>query len=158
LTVSDGAGGSISSWRDSHNEKEFRSDIYAQRTDAQGHTMWISGGVKVSLASPNPRSSMVSSGDGGAIIAYGFLENGGNNQGLHVQKINADGQTIWPENGLVVTEGFFASQDIAPDGDGGVIIGWGVGKSFFSSEKAYIQRINSQGQALWGEEGIRLVP
>ena len=75
---------------------------------------------------------------------------------LYVQKIDADGKTVWSGDGTPVTE--HGTHDIAYDGQGGAVVAWGSGKSMFRSERSYIQRIDSEGKVLWGEKGIRLNP
>ncbi|GAI55539.1 unnamed protein product, partial [marine sediment metagenome] len=69
---------------------------------------------------------------------------------------DADGRTTWPDDGTGVTE--YGSHAISSDGQGGAVIAWGSGKSMFKSERSYVQRIDSEGKLLWGEEGIRLNP
>ncbi len=106
----------------------------------------------VSAASLNPRSLIISDGAGSALIVYSFQEDW---KILHAQKVNGSGQTVWPTNGVAVTDNGFAGNSISPDGYGGVIVAWGVGRGTFSSEKAYVQRVSSEGKLLWGE-GIEL--
>ena len=64
--------------------------------------------------------------------------------------------SVWPGTGTPVTEQ--GTHDIAYDGQGGAVIAWGSGKSTFSSEKSYVQRVSAEGKLLWGEKGIRLNP
>jgi len=68
--------------------------------------------------------------------------------------IDADGRTMWLDDGVIFTAGGTHAMDY--DGHGGAVIAWGRGKSMFRSEKSYIQRIDSNGNLLWGTEGIRL--
>jgi len=86
----------------------------------------------------------VSDGSGGAIVTFG----------VRAQKIDADGRTMWPDDGILFTDG--GTHDLAYDGHGGAVIAWGSGKSTFKSERSYVQRIDSEGKLLWGEEGIKL--
>jgi len=106
----------------------------------------------VASTSLNPFPMIISDGTGGAIISYSLQD------GLYVQKVNSDGETAWPENGIPVIEDEYGGHFMAPDGQGGVIVARGVGKGIFSSEKAYVQRVSANGKVLWGEDGIRLNP
>jgi hypothetical protein len=106
----------------------------------------------VASTSLNPHPIIVADGAGGAIVSYSL------DDGLYLQRLNGSGQIQWPENGIRVIDDEYQGYSIAPDGQGGVIVGWGVGKGLFRSEKAYIQRVNADGKLLWGEEGIRLNP
>jgi hypothetical protein len=43
------------------------------------------------------------------------------------------------------------------DNDGGVLLAWGTTKTAFANSRAsYIQKIDGNGNFLWGEDGIRL--
>jgi len=146
--VSDGSGGAIVIWRDSRED----TGVYAQRVDADGTISWQAGGVKVASTSLNPHPMIVSDGACGAIVSYSLQE------GLYVQRLSGNGETVWPESGIQVIEGEYQGYSIAPDGQSGVIVGWGVGKGMSNSEKAYVQRVSVEGKLLWGEDGIRLNP
>jgi len=146
--VSDGSGGAIITWRDSRDD----IGIYAQKVDADGTISWQAGGVKVASTSLNPHRMIVTDGAGGAIVSYSLEE------GLYVQRLNGGGQTLWLDNGIQVTDGEYQGYSIAPDGHGGLIVGWGIGKGLFSSEKAYVQRVSADGKLMWDEDGVRLNP
>jgi len=144
LVVSDDAGGTII----------FLWGGYAQKIGAGGNTEWQPGGVEV-ITSSLP-SNAISDGSGGVIVTFEHKESGSKKSVLYVQKIDATGVTVWPGTGTMVTEQ--GTHDIVYDGQGGAIIAWGSGKSMFSSEKSYVQRVNAEGKLLWGEKGVRLNP
>jgi hypothetical protein len=153
LLTGDGSGGAIVIWRDNRHDPADQASVYAQQVDASGHISWPAGGAKVSGTSLNPHPSIVSDDTGGAIVSYSYKEDG---KVLHAQKIDASGNTLWQENGISITDSGFASQSLTSDGKGGAIIAWGVGKATFGSERAFIQRVNTDGKLMWGEEGIRI--
>lgn len=126
---------------------------YVQKIGAGGNMEWQPGGVEVASSPPN---NAISDGSGGAIVTFGHKEASTKKSRLYVQRIDADGRTVWPGVGTLVTE--HGTHAIAYDGQGGVIIAWGIGRSTFSSEKSYVQRVSAEGKLLWGEEGIRLNP
>jgi len=142
--VSDGSGGAIIIWRDSRED----ACIYAQRVNTDGTIRWQAGGVKVASTSLNPYPMIVSDEANGAIISYALQE------GLNVQKLNDNGETVWPEDGVQVIKGTYQGYSMASE-QGSVVIGWGVGKGIFSSEKACVQRVSAEGKVLWSN-GIRL--
>jgi hypothetical protein len=146
LVVSDGAGGAIVIWEDL---RKGLMSLYAQKIDASGNILWQPGGEEVCYIKTNasfwPRVA-VSDGSGGAIVTYSN----------RIQRIDADGRTIWPDDGILFTKGGAHAMDY--DGYGGAIIAWGSGKSMFKSERSYVQRINAEGKLLWGEQGVRLHP
>ena len=132
LVVSDGAGGAIVIW-----------STYAQKIDSEGNIRWQSGGVEVTSSSPY---KAISDGSGGAIVTFG----------TRAQKIDAAGRTMWSDDGIMFADG--DTHDLAYDGLGGAVVAWGSGKSTFKSEESFVQRIDSDGNLLWGEGGIRLNP
>ena len=144
LVVSNGAGGAIIIWEDL---RKGLMSMYAQRVGSDGTIKWQSGGEEVCYIKTNASfwpTTAVSDGSGGAIVTFG----------IRAQKIDAAGRTMWPDDGILFTER--GTHDLAYDGHGGAIIAWGSGKSMFKSERSYVQRIDSEGKLLWGEEGIRL--
>ena len=147
LTV-DNSGGAIIIWRDSRAAAANSAGVYAQKVDAEGNLKWQAGGTKVSTTSLNPHELIVGSDSGGAIVVYSFQEDYGN---LNAQKLDSTGQTLWPENGVSITKGGFAGNSVVSDGQGGLIVAWGV-----NSSGAYVQRLNADGRSLWGEKGIKL--
>jgi hypothetical protein len=151
MMVSDGSGGAIIIWRDTRD----RASVYAQKVDAGGTISWQVGGINVASTSLNPHPRIVSGSLGEVLISYSFQEDG---KMLHVQKLSNSGQTLWLENGVQVIDGEYQGYSISPDGQEGVVVGWGVGKGLFSSEKAYVQRISAEGKLMWSEEGVRLNP
>jgi len=157
LLVSDGSGNAIVTWEDL---RHGLASIYAQRVGSDGTIKWQPGGVEVCYIKTNasfwPRTAL-SDGSGGAITACSYKEAETNKKGLLIQRLDATGRAVW-DNGVVVTESDHVTHVIAYDGYGGAIVAWGIGRGMFSSEKSYIQRIDSEGKLLWGEKGIRLNP
>ena len=158
LVVSDSSGGAIIIWEDL---RQGMMSIYAQRIDAEGNIKWQEGGVKVCYIKSHSSfayRTAVSDGSGGAIIAWGYKEAETNEEGLLVQRIDAGGRTAWPSNGvLACTARNRTTHAISDDGCGGVIVVWGT-KSPFRLKRSYVQRIDAEGNCLWGDEGIRLNP
>jgi len=125
--------------------------VYAQRIDNGGNLLWESGGVKVSATSMNPRSQMVSDDLGGALIAYGFQQDG---MTLNIQKIGTDGRVSWGNNGMTVIQNGYAGYSLSPDGMRRGVIGWGIGG--IHTEQANVRKVRSDGNLMWGQSGNRL--
>ncbi len=155
LITGNDSGEAIVVWRDGRSRTVNNMSIYAQKISTDGKLQWEPGGIKVSVTSLNPRTEIISDSSGGAILAYSFNEDW---KILHVQKIDGDGQALWQENGISVTEKGFTGYSISTDEQGGVILAWGLSKGILHSEKAFVQRISADGRLLWGVEGIRLNP
>jgi hypothetical protein len=66
--ASEGDGGAIIAWEDSRNGN---TDLYAQRVNPSGATLWNQNGVAVSTApSTQGGATLVGDGSGGAIVAW----------------------------------------------------------------------------------------
>ena len=66
---------------------------------------------------------------------------------------------MWLNGGVPVAIGVKENCNcaaISQDGLRRVLIAWGVGRDVYTVEKSYVQRIDAEGNPLWGEEGIRL--
>jgi len=150
--VSDGSGGAIILWED-HRQGMA---IYAQKVNSKGEAQWQENGVPVCVDLPkvSPRFDVVSSGSEGAIVVWGDGD-----RNLYAQKIDAVGRKQWGADGVLIATGIcHLPVKISQDGEGGVIIGWTIGKEVHHPEQSYVQRINPDSKLLWGEEGIRLNP
>ena len=154
LVVSDVTGGAIIMWEDLRNGL---ASIYAQKMDANGTTEWQTGGVKVCYMKSNSSfvwRQIAGDGSGGAVISCCFKEAGTGNQGILVQKLDAAGKNVWPNDGVVVTGGTTTRYFLTSDGQGGALVGWGNNNG--SSEKSYLQKVGANGKSLWGAAGIKL--
>lgn len=120
--ASDEAGGAIITWGDRRNGN---LDIYAQRLDPDGSTLWTAGGAALCTdASTQANHQLVSDGVGGAIIAWEDGRNGARD--IYGRRIDATGAPMWTPDGVVVS---MAADDqyqpqIASDGADGAIVTW----------------------------------
>ncbi|GAX59201.1 hypothetical protein SCALIN_C01_0132 [Candidatus Scalindua japonica] len=162
--LSDGTGGAIITWAENvgGNPQEF--DIYAQKIDSQGNRVWPFPIEICTAPSFQGIPKITRDGVGGAIIVWhdtrsGFGQGGQegdefDNFDIYAQRINGDGQILWAENGVPVSES--AKWQVYPvidtDGLGGAIIAWDDGRSFNS--QVYVQRVDQNGNILWGQDGL----
>ncbi len=123
VIASDGAGGAIVAWDDLRNSND---DIYAQRVNASGTTLWTSQGVLLCTAALNQTVPTIApDGLGGAIVAWQDTRSG-TNYDIYAQRVNAAGTPQWAAGGAAAcTNG---SDQFAPalvgDGVGGAIVTW----------------------------------
>lgn len=97
--VADGTGGAIIAWNDQRNYSHY--DIYAQKIDASGNSLWANDGVLICGAAGDQSCvGIVSDGSGGAIIAFSHDSNN-----LFCQAVNSYGQILWGADGLPVRSG-----------------------------------------------------
>jgi hypothetical protein len=122
LALADGSV--ILCWPDSRNGL---SDLYATRVDLDGNSLWGANGLPIAVApygSWDPQ--IVSDNAGGAIIAWADDRNDAFVPDIYAQRIQPDGDVLWPANGVVVSNAPFDQfrPQLLPDGVGGVIATW----------------------------------
>jgi hypothetical protein len=126
--IPDGSGGAIVAWQD------FRSgsaaDIYAQRIDSAGRTLWTLDGAPVSAAPGDQLNQrLVADGSGGAIIVWED-DRSGSFYHVFAQRMNRAGVPQWATDGLAIAfaENQVLSGQLLPqlvsDGSGGAVIVW----------------------------------
>lgn len=87
--VPDGEGGIIVAWTD--NRYEY--DIYAQRLDRDGNTLWTASGVAICTAVKTQNlESLISDGAGGALICWADWRSD-SNYDLFAQQLDSKGRT-----------------------------------------------------------------
>ena len=155
---SDGSGGAIITWVDLRNNGTTNYDIYAQRINSSGATLWATDGVPIcTQASSSYNPTIASDGSGGAIITWWDLRNG-NNPDIYAQKINSSGVIQWtgsPDGVAICTAtGEQRYPKIISDGSGGAIITWYDERNGSSNPDIFAQRIDASGTTLWTADGV----
>ncbi|HGJ65619.1 TPA: hypothetical protein ENS27_09540 [bacterium] len=151
--IADGAGGAIIVWHDYRNANIAR-DVYAQRVNAKGKTLWTNDGVAVSkVKNDQVYPNLVSDGAGGAIIAW---HDGRDDSGdVYAQHLDAKGNALWEKDGIPICK-MFGSQlypAIAQDGFGGAIITWMDDRNGGNWD-VYAQRVDAKGKILWLDDCV----
>lgn len=148
VAIPDGKGGVIIAWQDFRNG-DNNLDIYAQRIDAAGKTIWAADGIPLCTdAGRQSAPAIISDGDGGAIIAW--LDLGVEYWHIFAQRLNADGKTVWAQPVMVAPSN--ASQGelrMIADNTGGAIVVWQAYENYLN-DNIFAQRINRKGEKLWG--------
>lgn len=151
--VTDNNGGAIITWTDNRNGGA-NYDIYAQRINASGVTLWTANGVQITGASGNQTDARIAAdGSGGAVIAWN--DNRGGATDIYAQKVDASGVAQWTVDGVsicVATDNQTIG-GIADDGTGGAIITWHDFRNG-TDNRIYAQRISSAGIVQWTADGI----
>jgi hypothetical protein len=139
----------------SSNNKIFE-EIRAQKIDTAGNILWPVPGILVSRSErkSDNRSlkelSVLSDKEGGAILVWKAV---GDNLEIVAQKIDANGNISWDNEGKIITQHAFLNPGTVcvSDGAGGAIITWA---EFQNSGKNIIaQRLDRAGNLLWGDKG-----
>ena len=156
--VSDDAGGVYLYWRIDDIE-------YEQHIDAVGNLLWGEGGREITGGSP---SFDISSGMDNAQDSPYYNQRIGSitfwydGETVYVQKGNADEEHAWfGEKTEVYKDPAFSTtgySNIISDGAGGVIIVSRAteGSKISSAYSVYAQRIDANGNRLWGEGGLEV--
>jgi hypothetical protein len=146
--VADGEGGAIISWEDM---RTGQTDIYIQRIDSDGRTLWAIDGMPLCddlSAQGSPAS--VSDGSGGAItLWFDFRVYPGEiYPGVtYVQRTEHDGTIRWAANGVPLQSPQWVAQAtcLASDGNGGAIIPWEETWADADGRNIFAKKINGDG-------------
>lgn len=157
VAVADGQGGVVIAFSDGRADDNDGNeindiDLYAQRINGNGQTLWAAGGVPVCTAAEYQTFvKIVADGAGGFIIAW----DDSRFQEFHyyAQKLSAGGVPQWAPDGVDVSDtGSPASVGyMTSDGAGGAIFTWrefvsdGVNGDF----NVWAQRLSAAGERLW---------
>ncbi|HEU65550.1 MAG TPA: hypothetical protein ENN57_02660, partial [Chloroflexi bacterium] len=165
--VVDGTGGVIVTWHD--RRRIMNREIFAQRISADGETLWAENGVWVwdipadyyMTANGILDGTITSDGAGGAVIAWtGYKESYNKGSVIYAQRLSPDGQLLWANDEVYGTSPFQSQgyANIVSDGQGGIIIGTRVGESkqISHTNSIYTQRIDSEGNRVWGDSGLEI--
>lgn len=148
--VPDGAGGAFIAWVD--NRLSY-SEIYIQRINGSGETLWDEGGVAVC---PVPAfkywPKLIRDGAGGVFVVWEDMRDGG--RWVIAQRIDRYGERQWDAGGIKVSdarmrEGFLRVHSDASDG---AIIVWAFSTSV--GWLLYAQRIDADGNFPWNSVTI----
>lgn len=124
--IQDQNGGAILFWLDYRNGSDFSvRDLYAQRIDATGTSLWTANGLAICTAPTNQQwYKLVSDGQNGAFFTWFDNRNGTND--VYVQHVNATGTTLFTNNGSIVggaaNDQQFAA--VTTDNAFGAIVAW----------------------------------
>lgn len=147
---SDGNGGAIFVWTDWRNPY----DIYAQRIDSSGNILWEPNGTVICNASGNQAyPEICATEDGGAIIVWIDERAGASNYDIYAQRINTNGNPMWTQNGVVVTNAsgiqrLESKQNRICYFDSTIIIVWEDERN--GNWDIYAQKLDFNGNTYWG--------
>jgi len=156
--IADGSGGAFITWEDHRNDPNIEYEIYAQRVDANGNTLWTVNGVEVRNASTGEKNwepQIAADGAGGVVIAWEDFRGA---LGIYAQRIDASGNLMWTSGGKpVCTTSLLPLDDtlqIVADGPGGTIIVWNDSRS--GNPDIYAQKLEGNGDPSWQINGVAL--
>ena len=122
--ITDDVGGAVIAWTD---YRTGTSNIYAQRVNAQGDTLWPADGIGLCDTADNKNYAlMVRDGTGGAIIIWTDQRDPLTEHDIYAQRIDGAGTRLWAADGIAVCDTLDEQRypGIASDGAGGAIVVW----------------------------------
>lgn len=155
LQTMEGTDGAIMIWEDGRRGS-LGTYVYAQKIDIHGSAQWTGNGVGVDTSAYGSQSlpTVVGDGGGGAFFAWEDRRDG--IMQIYTQRFTGDGTLQWPQAVRVcVTTNEQEDPQVAPDGQGGVIIAWSDYRDATGYD-IYVQRLDDQGNILWTPDGIRV--
>ena len=102
-------------------------DIYVQKVDVNGNSLWGSEGSPVVLADGRQEDPiLVTDGNGGAYIIWVDYRDEPDYGDIYGQHIQADGSLSWDPSGIALTNvlGKQVSPNMSTDGIGGAFVIW----------------------------------
>jgi len=150
----DGSGGAIIVWEDQRSGSSV--EIYAQRVDSYGATLWADNGLQGIYVSGAGLSPQLIGEGGGAIVCWVDRRTGNSDWNIYAQKISAEGQNQWISDGVpvCVKTSNQNTPQLASDQSGGAIITWNELGTGIPDPNIYAQRINAAGSAQWDSTGV----
>ncbi|MHA1299088.1 MAG: hypothetical protein ACTSO9_06545 [Candidatus Helarchaeota archaeon] len=149
--ISDSKWGAIISWADNRTSAN-NYDIYAQRIDGSGASLWTANGTMICNATgiQNNQVMCLTSDDNAAII---WEDLRGSNIDLYAQKINLTGGLQWENNGSLVcnSDGDQKEPQTVSVSEGEIIITWEDKRN--TNSDIFAQKLNSTGKGQWGNNG-----
>ncbi len=132
-------------------DNTYSRRTYVQRVDSSGNKLWGPNGIAVSpqMDKRIMAISMCSDGKDGCYVFWKFM-NDRNHVDLWAQYLDGQGNFRWDSSGVLITNQFISHEWPVPcltaiDENGGFIC------HFVDSTGAKLQRINSNGEFLWGK-------
>lgn len=147
--AANGEGGSIIAWED---RRGGELGVYVQAVNHFGFIQWADNGLALSTNAASPQ--ITSDGEGGAIIVWEDYDTDGNGD-IYAQKVDAQGNRKWGDNGVVVCGAANRQQapQIITDGAGGAFIAWQDSRND-AGDRVYVQWVYGDGGMQFEENGI----
>ena len=169
--IPDSEGGAIITW---HDPRDGTWDIYAQRITAEGEVLWGENGKCICAGyDEQPNSGcwypvIAPYPDGGAVITWydnrRAVESGFElDWDIFIQRVDENGNLLW-DNSIPITYETGRQEDprVYVDAEGNIYIFWvsdpteeaGNGEDNANDYfDLYVQKLNAEGNKLWGENG-----
>jgi len=150
--VSDANEGAYIAWED---KRSGRWRIYIQYVNERGIPQWTTNGIPVCNDTVYQKYfDMQYDGNGGVFLVW--EDRRFNRNSIFAQRINSSGNLLWGDEGLNVFDSLHSYYPKILSLNGNAIISWHSYYSGGFAAEMYVQKINSSGSKLWGNNGKRL--
>src|SRR3972149_3143953 len=150
--VSDGSGGAIITWHDVRNGIS-NSDIYAQRINRNGESLWAKDGVLVcGTSGAQSAPVVVVDGVGGVIVVWQDFRR--TYADIYAQRVDGSGNTAWERSGVALCNapGHESFPVITGNGAEGAIVAWVDTRN--GNNDVFAQQVDGNGTVQWLTNGI----
>jgi hypothetical protein len=158
------AGEAFAAWLDTRNDESgagFDGDIYVQKVGADGIPAWTTNGFPASMFFQDQRTPAIApDGTGGAVVAW-VDQRGIGARYIFGQRVSSAGEGLWTTDGIQLGdmewgEQYTPSLHLAPDGN--FLFSYGETRGSFPTTYWIVaQKIDANGQRLWGDNGVDTV-
>ncbi len=145
---SDGDGGAymfFEDWRNDSSGTTENVDIYGQRVNASGNTLWGANGLAICTAPGNQFTRSVAKEDSALAICWADVDLNSH----WSQRVNITGQATWAANGIRITDQMPYHYQISVTGDSAGNFVYGYATDQF----VRAQKIDPSGSFHWGPDG-----
>ncbi|MFC1887550.1 choice-of-anchor J domain-containing protein [Candidatus Cloacimonadota bacterium] len=137
-------------------------DIILQKISSTGELLWGDSGITLSGDNDYTWPQVIPIENDEIILK--FFEDSGNfpatTRHVLAQRIDADGNLVWPEDTIISNAGGISIWtqifSMVSDGNNGFFIAWDDDRDMNMDEQGYIQHIDSDGNALFTDNGIEI--
>lgn len=146
-----GGGGAVVTWYD-RRSGDF--DVYAQRLDGAGDTLWAGDGIPVSaIAGSDQRRPRLADDSNGKVIITWEDRRSGSFSDVYAQCLDGLGVAQWDADGVPVCADTLSQlvPDVIADGSGGAYIAWEDSRT--GDSDIYLQRLTPGGAPVWSPNG-----
>ncbi len=148
----DEAGGAIIIWEDFRTNY---SDLYGQRINKNGESLWKKNGILICGASGSQSASeVVTDGAGGVIVIWKDLRR--SYADIYAQRIDGGGTILWDKYGVALCNapGHESAAVITSNGAEGAIVAWVDTRNGTNNNDIYAQQLDGNGAVQWLADGI----
>jgi hypothetical protein len=156
--VGDGHGGALVAWVDYRGNVDVAPDIYAQRVNVSGATLWAANGVSVVTVQhyQGPPMDLAADGAGGLYVAWSDDRISSAQRDVYAQHLDGvTGARTWTVTGLAVCTAAGIQQNVhVTNSLGNLILVWMDGRGGGTQEDIYAQGVTSGGATMWAANGV----